>query len=56
MDKGIIDPAKVARIALENAASVASMILTTQSLITEEEAEDAHAGHDHGHDHGGGMF
>jgi chaperonin GroEL len=56
VDKGIIDPAKVARIALENAASVASMILTTQSLITEEEAEDAHAGHDHGHDHGGGMF
>jgi chaperonin GroEL len=38
VDKGIIDPAKVARIALENAASVASMILTTQSLITEEEA------------------
>ena len=56
VDKGIIDPAKVARIALENAASVASMILTTQSLITEEEAEDAHAGHDHGHGHGGGMF
>ena len=56
VDKGIIDPAKVARIALENAASVASMILTTQSLITEEEAEDAHAGHDHGHDHGAGMF
>ena len=54
VDKGIIDPAKVARIALENAASVASMILTTQSLITEEEAEDAHAGHGHGH--GGGMF
>ena len=56
VDKGIIDPAKVARIALENAASVASMILTTQSLITEEEAGDAHAAHDHGHDHGGGMF
>ena len=56
MDKGIIDPAKVARIALENAASVASMILTTQSLITEEKAKDANAGHDHGHDHGGGMF
>ena len=56
VDKGIIDPAKVARIALENAASVASMILTTQSLITEEEAKDAHAGHDQGHDHGGGMF
>ena len=56
VDKGIIDPAKVARIALENAASVASMILTTRSLITEEKAKDANAGHDHGHDHGGGMF
>ena len=56
VDKGIIDSAKVARIALENAASVASMILTTQSLITEEKAKDANAGHDHGHDHGGGMF
>ena len=56
VDKGIIDPAKVARIALENAASVASMILTTQSLITEEKAKDANAGHDHGHDHRGGMF
>lgn len=35
--KGIIDPAKVTRVALENAASVAGMILTTQCLISEEE-------------------
>lgn len=34
-DKGIIDPAKVARTALENAASVAVMILTTESLVTD---------------------
>ena len=56
-EKGIIDPSKVARIALENAASVAGMILTSQSLLTEEK-QDAAApgGHDHGHDHGaGGM-
>ena len=47
--KGIIDPTKVVRAALENAASVASMILTTQSLISEEEEEDAEeAGHTHG--------
>ena len=39
--KGIIDPTKVVRAALENAASVASMILTTQSLISEEEEEEA---------------
>ena len=58
LEKGIIDPSKVARIALENAASVAGMILTTQSLITEEKQDAAaHGGHDHGHDHGaGGMF
>ena len=45
---GIIDPAKVSRVALENAASVATMILTTQSLITEEDHEEPmHPGHTH---------
>ena len=34
-DMGIVDPAKVTRAALENAASVAGMVLTTESLITE---------------------
>jgi len=37
---GIIDPAKVTRAAVENAISVASMILTTESLITDKK-EDA---------------
>ena len=47
--KGIVDPTKVARVALENAASVATMILTAQSLITTKEAEEPeHAGHSHG--------
>ncbi|KKU37870.1 MAG: 60 kDa chaperonin, partial [Candidatus Amesbacteria bacterium GW2011_GWA1_46_35] len=32
---GIIDPAKVVRSALQNAASVATMILTTEALVTE---------------------
>ena len=32
---GIVDPTKVCRSALENAASVASMILTTESLVTD---------------------
>ena len=32
---GIIDPAKVTRTALENAVSIAGMILTTEALITE---------------------
>ena len=33
--KGIIDPTKVARSALQNAASIAAMILTTESLVTD---------------------
>ncbi len=48
MAMGIIDPAKVARVALENAASVAGMILTTQSLISDEDHEvHMHPGHTH---------
>ena len=35
LDRGIMDPAKVTRAAIENAASVASMVLTTESLITD---------------------
>jgi chaperonin GroEL len=50
LEKGIVDPAKVARVALENAASVAGMILTTNILITQ--AEEEPAAHDHGHSHG----
>ena len=52
--KGIVDPTKVARSALENAASVATMILTTQALITEEKAEESGT-HGHGHAHPGGF-
>ena len=33
---GIVDPAKVTRAAVENAVSVAGMILTTEALITDE--------------------
>jgi chaperonin GroEL len=54
---GVIDPAKVVRTALQNAASVAALLLTTESLITEiPKAEEEHGGE--GHDHhgmGGGM-
>jgi chaperonin GroEL len=35
LKKGIIDPAKVTRTALENAASIATLVLTTESLVTE---------------------
>ena len=50
---GVIDPAKVVVTALQNAASVASLLLTTSSLVTEipAEEEDDHDHHDH---HGGG--
>jgi len=41
---GVIDPTKVSRVALENAASVASMMLTTECLIAEE-PEDDKGGH-----------
>jgi chaperonin GroEL len=51
---GVIDPVKVTRSALRNAASIAAMVLTTDTLVVEkkEPAEDAPAGgHGHGHGH-----
>lgn len=44
---GILDPVKVTRFALQNAASVASMILTTEALITDLPEEKKEAGHNH---------
>lgn len=35
IEEGIVDPAKVTRSALQNAASVAAMVLTTESLVTD---------------------
>lgn len=50
---GVIDPVKVTRSALENAASIASLLLTTETLVVEkpaeEEAEAGHGGHGHSH-------
>ena len=46
---GVIDPTKVSRVALENAASIASMLLTTECLIVDKPQEEAP------HAHGGGM-
>ncbi len=49
---GVIDPVKVTRSAVLNAASVARMVLTTETAIVEKPAdEDEHAGHHHGHAH-----
>ena len=51
---GVIDPVKVTRSALENAASIAGMLLTTEALVVEkkvEESGDAGGGNGHGHGH-----
>jgi len=50
---GVIDPVKVTRSALRNAESIASMILTTDTLVVEkpEDEEPAAGGHGHGHGH-----
>ena len=37
---GVIDPVKVTRSALENAASIAAMVLTTETLVVDKPAED----------------
>jgi chaperonin GroEL len=53
---GVIDPVKVTRSALANAASIAALVLTTETLVVEkpEETEaDAHNGHGHSHGPGG---
>ena len=55
---GVIDPTKVTRCALQNAASVSGLMLTTEVTVTDlpEEKKDAGAGGmGHGHDHMGGM-
>ncbi|GAA3691414.1 chaperonin GroEL [Microlunatus aurantiacus] len=48
---GVLDPVKVTRSALANAASIASLLLTTETLVVEkpEEEEPAAAGHGHSH-------
>jgi chaperonin GroEL len=53
--QGVIDPVKVTRSAVLNAASIAGMLLTTEALVTDkpekEPAEAGHGGHGHGHGH-----
>ncbi|MBB6169976.1 chaperonin GroEL [Nocardiopsis mwathae] len=54
MAQGIIDPVKVTRSAVQNAASIAGMLLTTEALVVDkpEDEDDAAGGHGHGHGHG----
>ncbi|HWC83935.1 MAG TPA: chaperonin GroEL [Pseudonocardiaceae bacterium] len=53
---GVVDPVKVTRSAVANAASIARMVLTTDSAVVDkpEESDDAAGGHGHGHGHQAG--
>jgi chaperonin GroEL len=52
IEKGVIDPTKVSRVALENAASVSALLITTEATVVEKkEKEEPTAPHNHG----GGM-
>ena len=53
VEDGVVDPVKVTRFAVANAASIARMVLTTESAVVEkkEEAPEAAGGHGHGHGH-----
>jgi chaperonin GroEL len=54
IESGVADPTKVVRSAVENAASIAGLLLTTETLVTEvpeEEKEPQGQGQGHGHDH-----
>jgi chaperonin GroEL len=52
MAQGVIDPVKVTRSAVQNAASIAGMLLTTETLIVEKPAEEEAPADGHGHSHG----
>ncbi|MBB6118076.1 chaperonin GroEL [Nocardiopsis algeriensis] len=47
--EGILDPVKVSRSAVQNAASIAGMLLTTEVLVADKPEEDEDDGHGHGH-------
>jgi chaperonin GroEL len=51
--QGVIDPVKVTRSALQNASSIAGLLLTTEVLVVEKPADDEDD-HGHGHSHGPG--
>jgi chaperonin GroEL len=51
---GVIDPVKVTRSALANAASIAAMFITTEALVYERPADEEPAAGGHGHSHGPG--
>ncbi|MBI3931855.1 MAG: chaperonin GroEL, partial [Acidobacteria bacterium] len=56
VDAGVIDPTKVVRSALQNASSIASLLLTTEALVSEIPEEKDEKGAAPGMGHGGGMY
>jgi chaperonin GroEL len=52
---GVIDPTKVTRSALQNAASISALMLTTEAMICEIPEKKNSSPMPGGHDHGGGM-
>ena len=54
---GVVDPTKVTRSAIQNASSIASMVLTTESLVTDKKEKECNC-HSHNDDAGamGGMY
>ena len=56
VDVGVIDPTKVVRSALQNAASIASLLLTTEAIICEIPSEKAESGMGGMPQGGGGMY
>ncbi len=55
VEQGIIDPAKVVRSALQNASSIAGLLLTTEAAIADAPEEKKDSGHGHGHGGPAGM-
>jgi chaperonin GroEL len=58
VDAGVVDPVKVTRFAVTNAASIVRMVLTTESSVVEKKVEEpatSGQGHGHGHGHGPGF-
>jgi chaperonin GroEL len=51
---GVVDPVKVTRSAVRNAASIAGMLLTTETLVVDKPEEPEPEAHGHGHSHGPG--
>ena len=51
LSQGVIDPVKVVRTALQNAASVASLMLTTEAMVAEAPKDEKPAAGGHGHSH-----